>query len=217
MNSASEQQVKALEQAILDRAEELADELSNKAAQQRDNLLRESNERLRLAEERETRAAQAAAERAQRRQVQANELRQQGQLDQLRWELVLAVQSRLAERMRQLREDRNTYLPWLECMVAEAASMIPDGELLAEVNAEDHQWLESEWEGLISRAAPGRQILLNPQPTWGEGGVKIRSADNRAQVDNRFEGRLLRYEADIQRAILQQLFGAQSINAGAVL
>jgi len=42
----------------------------------------------------------------------------------------------------------------------------------------------------------------------------LRTGDNSAQIDNRFEGRLTRLEADIQRVILQQLFPAD-INASA--
>ncbi|MGB5255282.1 MAG: ATPase, partial [Sedimenticolaceae bacterium] len=53
-----------------------------------------------------------------------------------------------------------------------------------------------------------RSIALSDKPTWGSGGLKLRSLDNRAQVDNRFEGRLARLEADVQRVILQQLFPA---------
>lgn len=210
MNAASskpaDQQVAALEQAILDRANELAEELRGRAEHRRDTILREATERLRRDEEREIAAARASADRAQRRQVQANELRLQGQLDQLRWELVQAVESRLIERMATLQEDRESYRAWLIEMLAEAAGLIPDVELLAEVTATDHEWLNTEWVGVVEAAAPGRVITLNPQPTWGQGGVKVRSADNSAQVDNRFEGRLARIEGDIQRIILERLF-----------
>ena len=63
-----------------------------------------------------------------------------------------------------------------------------------------------EWADMVAVAAPGRTIVLSDRPTWGSGGLKLRTADNRAQVDNRFEGRLSRFEARIQRIILQHLF-----------
>ena len=205
MSASTGQQVASLEQAIMDRANDLAEELLSRAHSRSDAVLRETVENLRLAEERETSMAKGAADRSMRRQVQANELKQNGHIDQLRWELVLAVQSRLVERMQSLQEDRPAYTAWLQTMLTDAASLIP-GDLLAEVNADDHAWLEQEWDALVGRAAPGRRITLSPQPTWGSGGVKVRSIDNRAQVDNRFEGRLARYQADIQRVILERLF-----------
>lgn len=209
MNAKSDNAVDALEQAILARAESLAEELATKARHRRDNILREANDRLSLADERENSSARAEAERAQRRQVQASELKLQARLDRLRWELVHAVQTRLVERMNELRADRDAYLGWLEGMIREGNRLLPEGEIHAEVNAEDHAWLPEHWQALVDRAAPGRSVLLAPEPTWGSGGVRLRSADNSAQLDNRFEGRLARLEAGIQRVILERLFPEQ--------
>jgi V/A-type H+-transporting ATPase subunit E len=206
MKAKSDDMVDALEQAILTRAKSLADELATKARHRRDIILREANDRLSLADERENASARAEAERAQRRQVQASELKLQARLDRLRWELVHAVQGRLAERMAELRADRDAYLGWLESMVREADRLLPDGDIHAEVNAEDHAWLAERWQALVDRAAPGRHVVLLPEPTWGSGGVRLRSVDGSAQLDNRFEGRLSRLEAGIQRVILERLF-----------
>lgn len=208
------QQLAALEQAIMARAENLAQQFNDKANRQRDHILRDAAERLHIAEEREVLAAKAEAERLFRRVTQASELKLQGRLDQLRWELVQTVQGRLKERMQALCADRPGYRKWLVQMVREAAELLPEGELTAEVNTEDLAWLRDEWPDLVSEAAPGRSIRLADQATWGSGGVRLRTADNRAQVDNRFEGRLSRLEARIQRVILQQLFPAD-INASA--
>jgi len=206
MKGKSDNAVADLEKAILDRAQELASELATKANSRRDVILREVNDRLSLAEERENASARAEAERYQRRQVQADELKLQARLDRLRWELVQAVQARLVERMAELRADREAYLGWLENMLRDGDSLLPEGEILAEVNAEDHAWLQEHWQALVDRGAPGRKILLSSEPTWGSGGVRLRTADNRAQLDNRFEGRLSRLEAGIQRVILERLF-----------
>ena len=124
------------------------------------------------------------------------------------------VQDRLQERMQALCADRPGYRRWLLQMVKEADGLLPPGELAAEVNAEDLGWLADEWHDLVAEAAPGRDIRLADRPTWGSGGIRFRTADNRAQVDNRFEGRMARLEARIQRAILQQLFPADA-NASA--
>lgn len=207
-------QLHELERAIMARAEELAQEFHDKAQRQRDIILRDAAERLHLAEEREVLIAKAEAERHFRRVTQASELRMQGRLDQLRWEMVQTVQSRLAERMQQFREDRDAYRRWLVLMLREGATLLPEGQLVAEASVDDQAWLANEWDSLVETAAPDRAIRLDEQPSEGLGGLIIRTDDNSAQVDNRFEGRLARFEAEIQRTILQQLFPAD-INVGA--
>lgn len=206
MKAKSDNTVDALERAILARAKNLAEELVTKSRHRRDIILRETNDRLSLAEERENGSARAEAERAQRRQVQASELRLQARLDRLRWELVQSVQQRLVERMKELRDDRDAYEGWLENLLREADRLLPAGDIRAEVNAEDHAWLKDRWQALVDRAAPKRSIVLTAEPTWGSGGVRLRTADDRAQLDNRFEGRLSRLEAGVQRVILERLF-----------
>jgi V/A-type H+-transporting ATPase subunit E len=207
-------QLAALEQAIMERAKNLAQEFEEKAERQRDHILRDTAERLHNAEEREVLAAKAEAERHFRRVTQASELKLQGRLDKLRWELVQTVQGRLGERMQALCLDRPGYREWLKQMIHDAVGELPEGDLTAEVNANDLSWLGTEWPDLVGQAAPGRNIRLAEKPTWGSGGIRVRTADNRAQVDNRFEGRLARMEAQVQRLILQQLFPTD-INASA--
>ena len=214
MTQATQNQLAALEEAIMGRARELAQEFHDKANRQRDNILRDTADRLHMAEEREVLVAKAEAERHFRRVTQASELKMQVRLDQLRWELVQSIQRCLARRMQELRDDREDYRAWLVEMVREAAELLPAGGLTAEVNADDHGWLANEWPAVAAQAAPQRSIELAKNPGWGDGGVKLRTTDNRAQVDNSFEGRLARFEARIQRAILQQLFPAD-INASA--
>lgn len=204
--SGQDKQLEALEQAIMARAQHLAGEFQEKAARQRDHILRDVAERLHNAEEREVMVAKAEAERLFRRVTQASELKLQGRLDQLRWELVQAVQGRLGERLQRLRDDPGRYRDWLIQMTREAADLLPEGDLTAEINADDHAKLGAQWSQLAAEAAPGRNIHLAEKPTWGSGGIRLRTADNHAQVDNRFEGRLARLEAEVQRVILQQLF-----------
>jgi V/A-type H+-transporting ATPase subunit E len=208
MNQSGDNQLAALEKAIMTRAEELAEEFLDKARRQRDSILREAAERLHLIEEREVLIAKAEAERHFRRVTQAHELKLQGRLDQLRWEMVQTVQARLAEKMQSFTRDRPAYRAWLVDMLREAAAALPPGDLAAEVNSDDHQWMQAEWQTMVAEAAPERNIQLVDTPVWGSGGIRIKTNDNRAQVDNRFEGRVRRLEASIQRVILQQLFPA---------
>lgn len=212
--SAPATQLQELERAILARAEELAQEFHDKAQRQRDIILRDAAERLHLAEQREVLVAKAEAERHFRRVTQASELRMQGRLDQLRWEMVQTVQSRLGERIQGLREDRPAYRDWLIGILREGAAVLPKGALVVEATGEDRTWLAAEWDTLSQAAAPDRELSLAEQATDGLGGLVVRTPDNRAKVDNRFEGRLARLEAAVQRSILQQLFPAD-INASA--
>jgi V/A-type H+-transporting ATPase subunit E len=206
--SAPADQLQGLERAIMARAEELAREFHDKARRQRDGILRDAAERLQLAEEREVLVAKAEAERHFRRVTQAGELHMQGRLDQLRWEMVQTVQSRLAERMRNLRDDRPAYRNWLIEMLREAALGLPEGPLVAAANSDDHSWLAADWEAVAAAGAPDRELALAPQPIAGTGGLIIGTRDGTAQVDNRFEGRLVRLEAVVQRSILTHLFPA---------
>lgn len=206
MSVTGSDQLQALEKAIMARAEDLAQEFHDKANHQRDNILRDTAERLHLAEEREVLTAKAEAERHFRRVTQASELKMQGQLDQLRWELVKSIEGRLKQQMTALRDDRETYRAWLIEMIREGDDALPGGDLSAEVTAEDLSWVRSEWTQLIAKAGPTRSIFLSEQPTWGSGGIRLRSADNRAQLDNRFEGRLVRLQQEVQRVILGELF-----------
>ena len=103
-------QVTELESAILQRANRLAVEFRQRAERSRDNILREASDRLRLHEEREVLLAKAMAERAYRRQVQANELRLRAQMDQVRWNLAKEVQERLLDRAAAFTKDADPYL-----------------------------------------------------------------------------------------------------------
>ena len=200
MSRDGESQLVALERAIMARAEDLAQEFHDKAKRQKDTILRDAAERLHMAEEREVLVAKAEAERHFRRVTQASELKLQARLDQLRWEMVQTVQTRLTERMQKLCADHTVYRAWLVEMIRQAAALLPAGDLTAEVNADDLSWLSTQWQALATEAAPERTIHLAEKATWGSGGVKLRTADNRAQVDNRFEGRISRLEAEIGRA-----------------
>ena len=108
MSDSGEDQLRSLEQAIMARAGELAQEFTDKASRQRDSILRDTAERLHIAEEREVLVAKADAERHFRRVTQASELKMPARLDQLRWEMVQTVQARLAERIRSLNSDRDS-------------------------------------------------------------------------------------------------------------
>jgi V/A-type H+-transporting ATPase subunit E len=203
-------QVTELESAILQRANRLAVEFRQRAERSRDNILREASDRLRLREEREVLLAKALAERAYRRQVQANELKLRAQMDQVRWNLAQGIQERLLGRAGELLRDTDRYVPVLGRLLAAALREFPaDLELVAELNDADGKRLAPRWSEIVAEVAPDRPVTLGREPIRCTGGVVVRTPDNRIRVDNTFEGRLQRLETRIYQTIVERLFPGQ--------
>ena len=149
-----------LESALLARAKALAEEHLAQAASACARIAAETNERLRLREEREILAAKAAAERAFRQRQQAAEIKQQEETDRLRWNLVLGMMDRLASELEQLSRDEKAYLPLLRRLLAQAAGAIEDRELVAELNARDRARLAADWDAFSRYDGAGERIAL---------------------------------------------------------
>jgi V/A-type H+-transporting ATPase subunit E len=204
-------QVTELESAILQRASRLAVEFRQRAERSRDNILREASDRLRLREEREVLLAKALAERAYRRQVQANELKLRAQMDQVRWNLARSVQERLLERSKDFAKDPERYLPVLARLLAAALREFPaDVPVVAQLNVGDRHRLAPTWTEFVQDAVPGRTVPLSDETLHSTGGVVVRTPDNRIRVDNTFEGRLERLETRIYQTIVERLFPGQA-------
>jgi V/A-type H+/Na+-transporting ATPase subunit E len=199
-------EVEALEAALLNRAQRLAEEYRIRARHSRDRIIEEANERLRLREEREVLAAKALAERVYRRRVQASELKLQGELDRLRWQLVQSVVKELRQRLIALAENESQYLSVLQQWLGAAAAAIEREELIAEVNERDLQRLAEKWPSFAAAAAADKHITLSPEPLACSGGVKLVSNDRRIRIDNTFEGRLDRLAEEIHQTIIERLF-----------
>lgn len=208
-------QVDALEKAILDRAEQLANEYRERGQRSRDTILRDAAERLRLREQREESIARELGERTYRQHVQASELKLQSHIDRVRWNLVTDVERRLAERFEAYTADESAYRVLIGRFIAEAGEEIESDELIAELNAHDLQRLGPRWDGLVAEYIPGKSVRLIDEPMATIGGVRVTSTDGRVRVDNTFEGRLERLSQSIQQMILEQLLpgGLDTSNA----
>ncbi|MBN2886621.1 MAG: ATPase [Chromatiaceae bacterium] len=200
-------QVDELERAILARAERLADEYRERARRSRDSILREASERLRLREAREESLARAQGERLYRQRVQASELKMQAHLDQMRWNLVQAVERRLAERMRAFSKDAARYEPWLDAIIAQSAAQIEHDSLILSANARDQHRLHERWEAVLALAPATQTLELTPAAGALDtlGGLRLASADGRIRIDQTFEGRLERLRPRLQQTILERL------------
>ena len=198
-------QVEALEKAILERAQMMADECANRAEAGRKNILREASERLRLQEEKETLLAKSQADRAYLRRVQADELKLHSKMDHMRWNLVQVVIDRLPERMRAMAEDESRYFEWLSQLMSQAVSQIEQPELEVSVNAEDLPRLKEKWALLTDKLVAGKKFTLLDQSIDTVGGCLITTPDKRVQIDHTFEGRLVRLERKIHQALVERL------------
>jgi V/A-type H+-transporting ATPase subunit E len=204
----TDSQVTQLEAALLRQAETLAREQRQNAEVLRARILAESLDKLKLAEEREVLAAKAEAERRVRRQSQAAETRLASELDRLRWALTEATLSGVKLAFQELVDDETAYLGVLEAWLAAAAQALPAGDLVVEVRREDGKMLASVWNDLSARAAPGRQVTLRSHNQSSEGGIRVRMADDRAQLDQTFEARQSRLSDELARVAMERLFAS---------
>ncbi|MCU7797960.1 MAG: hypothetical protein KZQ73_09540 [Candidatus Thiodiazotropha sp. (ex Semelilucina semeliformis)] len=198
-------QVEALEKAILERAEMMAEECQNRAEAGRKNILREASEKLHLKEEKETLLAKSLADRAYLRKVQADELKLRAKMDHMRWNLVQIVIDRLQGRMQVLVEDENGYFDFLQALLKQAAAHIEENKLQVSVNANDLSRLKPQWEALTADLVPGKQFELLDKSIETVGGCLVTTADSRVQIDHTFEGRLSRLERNIHQALVERL------------
>jgi V/A-type H+-transporting ATPase subunit E len=201
-------QVTQLEAALLRQAETLAREHIQNAESAKTRILKETAERLKLAEDREVLAAKAEAERMVRRQAQAAETRLAAELDRLRWALTEATLSGVQLAIQELVGDDARYLTVLELWLSAAAQALPPGDLVAEVRPADQHRLAPEWAQIAARAAPGRKIELSVLSQISEGGIRVRLADNRAQLDQTFEARQSRLAEELARVAMERLFAS---------
>lgn len=201
--------ISGLEAALAGRARKLADEHLVNGRQERELILAETRQRLHIEEEREVLAAKAQAERAYQQRVQAAELGLRAELDQLRRKLADAALASLPARLAALAEDEQCYLPLLRNFLREAAQAIERDDLVAQFNARDLQRLQPDWEKYANEAAPGKRLILSPEPVDSIGGVLVSSADRNIRFDNTFEGRMERLDETLQGVIAEWLL-AQS-------
>jgi len=202
-------QVLELEQAILGRAQQLANQFAEQAQRTRENVLREAAERLRQREQREEAIARALGDRHYRQRVQAAELKLQSNLDRVRWNLVRGVELRLEERMRVFMEDEDAYRAHLRGLVLEAARQFESDSLIVRANAADRERLAADWDALQA-GLPGKTLTLDREPLATLGGTLVLSTDGRVRIDNSFEGRLARLRPRLQQVILERLLPASS-------
>ena len=207
------EQISGLEQALLTRAQKLAEEYKVSGQHVRQQILAETNQRLRIEEEREVLAAKAHAERAYQQRVQAAELELNSELDHLRWELVNTILDYLPARLGELAGDETHYLPLLLSWLREAAQAIERDQLVVRVNARDLPRLKKNWAKYAAEAAPDKKLELSEQPLDCIGGVLVESSDGTIRFNNTFEGRMEKMDETLKGAVVEQLLAPGEMHA----
>jgi len=197
-----------LETAIRQRAENMAKTHLQSAQQKAEQILADSAKGLQQREEREREIAQSAANQEYRRRVQASEIKMQAELDQLRWSLVQSVLADLQAHLKELRQQKETYMPLLKQYLQNAAQLFDETELVVEVNAEDKVLLEPLWVDILKEIVPDKTCQLLASSKQFTGGLLLRNQADRIRIDNTFEGLIGRLQTELYEIITTQLFAS---------
>jgi V/A-type H+-transporting ATPase subunit E len=203
-----ETQLEHLENAILKRAQTLANAQLHAAQQQREQILTHCTKHLQQQEAQETELAKTLAERAYRCQVQASEIKMQAELDQLRWHLVQTVITHLYAHLKQLRQQKTAYLALLAQDLTQAAQAFDELDLIVEVNAQDYEQLQTQWESWYPTILSDKKCTLTASTQPFIGGVVVYDCDRQRRFNNTFEGKITRLENELHQIITAQLFAS---------
>jgi V/A-type H+-transporting ATPase subunit E len=208
--TATNSQIENLEQAILQRAQTLADSHLSSAEQQRQKIMTDSAKRLHRREEQATEEAKTTAEQEYRRLVQASEIKMQAELDKMRWSLIQSTMTALHEQLQKVAQQPEQYLPVLKQYLQQAANSIEAEELEVLVNQQDYDLLAAQWSDFIEQCGIKKSCTLSAEKQAFLGGILVRSRDNRIQVDNSFDGIIERLLDEIYQEMNSQLFATAS-------
>lgn len=209
--SVDNDQVAALQKAILERARELAAEHIRQGELTRAKILADMREKIKLREEKELLAAQVEADREYDRLVQASELRIRAELDRNRWGLVQAAMDKVTRRLAALRNDSRRYEEVFSALLAQGVEAIGQPAVVTSINNADHSLFHDRWDDIV-RAACGDKVdvRLAPEACACSGGVRLLSVQGDVMLDNTFEGIIARRGEQLQRIIFERLFSTVS-------
>ena len=204
-------QVRALQQAILERARELATEHVAQGEMTRAKVIADMREKLKLMEEKELLAARLQSEREYQRRVQASELSIRAELDRNRWGLVQAVMDQLGKRLLELRKDESGYRDIFVGLLRQGVATLQQSRLVAVINNSDRKRFHGQWDALVGEACGETvEVMLSPEACSCSGGLRLVSSDGDCMIDNTFEGIVDRRGNELQRLIFERLFSTVS-------
>jgi V/A-type H+-transporting ATPase subunit E len=204
-------QVKALQQAILERAQELSDGDVAQGRMTRVRIIEDAREKIKLMEQKELLSARLHADREYQRQVQASELRIQAELDRNRWGLVQSVMDKITRKLVELHNDDAGYQGVFENLLKHGVATIKHSRLIASVNNDDLTRFHDNWQAIVKHTSGDEvDIKLSAEAFQCTGGVKLISEQGDVMIDNTFEGIIARREDELQRLIFERLFSTVS-------
>jgi V/A-type H+-transporting ATPase subunit E len=198
-------QVAGLKQAIMQRANTLAEEHIKQGQATRSRIMDDAREKVQLMEQKELLAAKENAERHFHRRVQANEIKLQAEMDRNRWGLVQSVMDQVLQSVEELAANTEEYDPVFRRLLKQAAQMIGSDQLVAQVNERDRNHYQAKWQELV-REETGVEVELSEEHCSCSGGVKLFNADRSIQVNNTFEGLVERRNDALMQVIFERLF-----------
>jgi len=205
-------QVKALQRSILERAAELSAEHIAQGEMTRNKILEDAHEKIKLMEQKELLAARLQSEREYHRQVQANELRIQAELDRNRWGLVQSVMDKITRQLVELSQDEKRYRPIFETLLKQGSDSIAYPRLVASISNDDLSRFHDNWQTIVQACCGDDvEIKLSPEACQCSGGIKLVTEQGDVMIDNTFEGIIKRREEALQRLIFERLFSTAPI------
>lgn len=210
-------QVRALQQAILERAGQLADEHVEQGEMTRKKILSDAREKIKLMEQKELLSARVNAEREYHRRVQADELRMHSELDRNRWGLVQSVMDNVKQQLHEFHKNPSRYQTIFKKLLSQSVSAMPEEDVVAHVNSDDLTSFTEHWDKLVVECCgAGTKISLSNIACDCSGGVKLVSSSGEVMVDNTFEGIMSRHDIKLQQLIFERLFSTVSAIGGHV-
>jgi len=225
LSVSSNAQVKALEDSLMQRAKQLAQEhLKHKQAEY-DRFIQDKNEQLQLLEEKETLKAKENSERKYRRLVQVSELNIQKKLEQLRWSLVTQVTDDARENLQKIAKEKpEHYLNILKNYINHGVTLLKQRELSVSkiylsVNADDQSLLQQHIKEITQQLPFQCKIELLTKHLTGYGGVIIYNESQTIRIDMTFEGLIKQLSEKIYQQVSRLYFAeisheSEKIHAG---
>jgi len=206
----SELKVEDLEKALIQRANDLADEYLQRAKRSHDHFIEDENERLQLREEKEIMTAKMLADCTYRSQVQSSELEVQKKLDQLRWQLIKNVVSEAKEQIKQVVNNKQEYQQLIIEFIKHSLSAINSNHLIVEFNQKDYKNLQPLWPEILKQIDSEKNIELSKQFHHMSGGIIVYNHKHSMRIDNTFEGRIERLSENIHQLVAEEFFSELS-------
>jgi V/A-type H+/Na+-transporting ATPase subunit E len=204
MKNESENQVRALQNAIIKRAHELNEEHISQGQMTRTRIMEDARAKVKLMEQKELLAAKENAEREYQRRVQANEIQLQASMDRHRWGLVQSVMDKVHQQVTQITSDTRVYDKIFNQLLVDGVNMLGQSKQVAMLNHRDMKNYTGSWKKMVEGL--GVEVELSEELCDCSGGLRLQSVDGSMMVDNTFEGITSRYEDELLRTIFERLF-----------